>query len=87
MGGGGDAQVGRRRGWPRRARRAEQAQVREGLAHDGRVSTVAMSRGRPPQRGQARGPSRARTFSRGTKVAFQSRAGPGKRQEAQADRV
>jgi hypothetical protein len=45
MGGGGDAQVGRRRGWPRRVRRVEQAQVREDLAHHGRV----LHRGDEPQ--------------------------------------
>ena len=65
MGGGGDAQVGRRRGWPRRACRVEQAQVREGLAHHGRVSTVAMSRGRPPQRGQARVPEQGADLLQG----------------------
>jgi hypothetical protein len=55
MGGGGSGQVGRRRGRPRRARRVEQTQVREDLAHHGRVlATVAMSRSRRPQRGQAR---------------------------------
>jgi hypothetical protein len=37
MGGGGSAQVGGGRGPPRRVRRVEQAQVREDLAHHGRV--------------------------------------------------
>ena len=45
MGGGGDAQVARRRGWPRSVRRVEQAQVREDPAHNGRV----LHRGDEPQ--------------------------------------
>jgi predicted dehydrogenase len=45
MGGGGSAQVGGGRGRPRRVRRVEQAQVREDLAHHGRV----LHRGDEPQ--------------------------------------
>jgi len=45
MGGGGSAQVGRRRGRSRRVRRVKQAQVREDRAHDGRV----LHRGDAPQ--------------------------------------
>jgi hypothetical protein len=45
MGGGGSAQVGRRRGRPRRFRRVGQGQVPEDLAHHGRV----LHRGDEPQ--------------------------------------